>query len=274
MDHYCVFGNPIKQSRSPFIHQKFAEQTQQSLTYTTQLADIKMFTKAVNSFINTGGKGANVTAPFKEEALLLCDGLSETAKKAGAVNTLSFIDGKILGDNTDGYGLVQDLLRHNIPLKDSRILLLGAGGAARGVILPLLTQMPTSITIANRTESKAEQLCQQFSNNKLKGCSLDAISILSYDLIINATSASLSGTFPEIPADIITKHTFCYDMAYSKNPTPFLLWCKKHGAERMSDGLGMLVGQAAVSFKIWRNIMPEIDPVINQLKEKLENEQA
>jgi len=274
MDLYCVFGNPIKQSRSPYIHKEFAKQTQQALFYNAQFVDLKGFTSAVQEFIKSGGKGANVTAPFKEEALAICDQLSETANKAGAVNTLSFVNGKIIGDNTDGYGLVQDLFRNEFPIKESHILLLGAGGAAKGVITPLLAQMPANITIANRTAIKAEQLCQQFNSNRLQGCGLHSIPLLPYDLIINATSASLSGAFPDISSEIITEHTACYDMAYSKKLTPFLSWCEKQGAVKVVDGLGMLVGQAAVSFQIWRNVIPEIEIVIKQLKLKLKSEQA
>ena len=274
MDKYCVFGNPISHSRSPIIHQIFAEQTNQALTYTTQLAPKDGFAQAVNDFITAGGKGANVTLPFKEQALHLCDQLSEAAEQACAVNTLSFINDKIVGDNTDGFGLVQDLLRNKLTLKGSRILLLGAGGAAKGIILPLLAQNPESITIANRTISKAEQLYKQFNDEKIQACGFEQIPLLPFDIIINATSASLSGTFPEISADLIINTTACYDMVYGKELTPFLLWAQQQGAAKVIDGLGMLVGQAAVSFKIWRNIMPEIYPVIKQLKEKLETEKT
>ncbi|MGL1957252.1 MAG: shikimate dehydrogenase [Colwellia sp.] len=266
MDQYRVFGNPIKQSRSPFIHQSFASSTQQTLDYQSQFIELDDFVASVKKFIAQGGKGANVTAPFKEQALALADHLTDRARLAGAVNTLSFNDGKIYGDNTDGEGLVQDLLRHKVLLKDARILLLGAGGAAKGVVLPLLAQQPLSITIANRTVSKAEQLCQQFNDNKLSACGFAETENQSYDLIINATSASLSGNLPAISAQLINNKTICYDMVYAKGLTPFLLWAKQQGAKRVIDGLGMLVGQAAVSFYLWRGVKPQVEAVITELK--------
>jgi len=272
MDQYCVFGNPIKHSRSPFIHQLFAEQTKQALTYTTQLVPLDGFEKAVHEFIVAGGKGANVTVPFKEKALLLCDQLSEVAQQAGAVNTLSFINGGIIGDNTDGHGLVNDLLRHKVILAQSRILLLGAGGAAKGVVLPLLAHNPASIIIANRTVNKAEQLCTQFNDNRLQARGFDQINSHTFDLIINATSASLRGTFPTIPAKLITTNTVCYDMVYGKKLTSFLVWAQQQGATQVIDGLGMLVEQAAASFYIWRGILPDVETVIEQLKQTLTQE--
>ncbi|MCP5077932.1 MAG: shikimate dehydrogenase [Psychromonas sp.] len=272
MDQYRVFGNPIKHSRSPFIHQCFAKATKQALNYETHLADLNGFSSAITEFIAQGGKGANVTVPFKEQALEISDELSERARLAGAVNTLSFNNGKIYGDNTDGEGLVQDLLRNNVLLEGGRILLLGAGGAAKGVILPLLAQNPTSIVIANRTASKAEALIEQFNDGKLEACGFEQTSKKIYDVIINATSASLSGKLPTISASIITENTVCYDMVYSKELTPFLDWARAQGAAKVIDGIGMLVGQAAVSFNIWRGIKPEVETVIEQLKASLAQE--
>jgi len=272
MDQYRVFGNPIKQSRSPFIHQSFAQTTKQAISYETSFVELGNFTTAVNEFIGQGGKGANVTVPFKEEALELADELSERARLAGAVNTLSFSKGKIYGDNTDGEGLVQDLLRNNVKLENSRILLLGAGGAARGVILPLLAKNPNSIVIANRTVSKAENLVEQFNSSKLSASGFEQASDQVYDIIINATSASLTGTLPAITASTVTKNTVCYDMVYGKNLTPFLVWAKAQGAAKVIDGLGMLVGQAAESFFIWRGVKPEVEAVIEQLKKALAQE--
>ena len=202
MDQYRVFGNPIKQSRSPFIHQSFAQATKQQLNYEIQFAELDGFSDAVVKFIAQGGKGANVTAPFKEQALAMSDELSERARLAGAVNTLSFKDGKIYGDNTDGEGLVQDLLRNKVQLDNSRILLLGAGGAAKGVILPLLAQKPASIVIANRTVSKAQALIEQFDDGRLSACGFEQTSGKIYDVIINATSASLSGKLPTISSSL------------------------------------------------------------------------
>jgi len=272
MDQYRVFGNPIKQSRSPFIHQSFAQATKQILNYQSQFVGLDGFIAEITAFIEQGGKGANVTAPFKEQALEISDELSERARLAGAVNTLSFIDGKIYGDNTDGEGLVQDLLRNNVLLENCRILILGAGGAAKGVVLPLLAQNPKSITIANRTVSKAESIIAQFNESKLNACSFEKTSTVSYDLIINATSASLSGKLPTIPSSIITENTVCYDMVYSKALTPFLVWAKAQGAIKVIDGLGMLVGQAAESFTFWRGVTPEVTTVIEELKLSLAQE--
>jgi len=276
MDQYRVFGNPIKQSRSPYIHQTFAKSTDQQLSYQSELVEISAFSEIIGQFSQAGGKGANITVPFKEQALLLCDQLSERARLAGAVNTLSFVEDKILGDNTDGLGLVQDLLRHNIVLNNSRILLLGAGGAAKGVILPLLEQQPKLIVIANRTISKAEDLCTHFSLNekceKLSACGYEEIKHQEFDLIINATSASLSGSVPPISKNLVKVKTVCYDMVYGKELTPFLSWSKGLGAEQLIDGLGMLVGQAAESFAIWRGIKPEVETVIDNLRIALTKE--
>ena len=188
------------------------------------------------------------------------------------MNTLIFKEGKIYGDNTDGEGLVQDLLRNSVQLKGSRILLLGAGGAAKGVILPLLAQQPASIVIANRTVSKAESLIEQFNDIRLKACGFEQISGNTYEVIINATSASLSGKLPAIPPSIIAENTTCYDMAYGKDLSPFLIWAKTHGALKIIDGIGMLVGQAAVSFNIWRGVKPDVGTVIEQLKISLAQE--
>jgi shikimate dehydrogenase len=263
---YCVFGNPIAHSRSPDIHQAFAKQTHKEIVYTKQFVELDDFTTAVKSFMELGGKGANVTVPFKEQALELADELSERATLAGAVNTLTFKDGKIYGDNTDGEGLVQDLIRNNVILNGSRILIIGAGGAAKGVLLPLLSQQPLAITIVNRTVSKAEKLCEHFADKRVKACSLSEVSKQDYDLIINATSASLSGKLPAISSELINKNVTCYDMVYGNDETSFLKWAREHGAINLIDGLGMLVGQAAVSFSIWYDVNPKTLPVINTLR--------
>ncbi|NQZ21267.1 MAG: shikimate dehydrogenase [Colwellia sp.] len=265
MDQYRVFGNPIKQSRSPIIHQSFAEQTQQQLNYQSEYVELDQFEQTVKDFAKNGGKGANITVPFKEQALRICDQLTERARLAGAVNTLCFVDGKILGDNTDGQGLVQDLLNNKVQLKTSRILLLGAGGAAKGVILPLLAQLPESIVIANRTIAKAENLIKQFNNKKLSALGFAELGDEKFDLIINATSASLSGNVPPIAKELAV-NTYCYDMVYGNELTPFLQWAKDNGATKVMDGLGMLVGQAAESFRIWRDVHPEVISVLHQLR--------
>jgi len=270
---YRVLGNPIKHSRSPVIHQEFAKSTNQNINYETQLVALDGFVETINQLVTDGAKGANITVPFKEQALALCDELSPEAKKAGAVNTLSFKDGKIIGNNTDGLGLVQDLLRNKVTLKNKRILLLGAGGAAKGVILPLLDQQPTSIVIANRTVSKAESLCLQFSTDKLTAIGFEQVdNEPSFDLIINATSASLSGNIPPIGDSVIHMNITCYDMVYGKELTPFLIWAQQAGAKKIIDGLGMLVGQAAESFNIWRGVMPNTETVLENLRSNIQNE--
>ncbi|MGV2873184.1 shikimate dehydrogenase [Colwellia sp. E150_009] len=266
MDQYRVFGNPIKQSRSPFIHQCFAEETSQLLNYETQFAELDGFNQAVAKFINQGGKGANVTAPFKEQAMAMCDELTAHAKFSGAVNTLTFKDGKIYGDTTDGVGLVNDLLANNVKLENKRILLLGAGGASKGVVLPLLDQNPESITIANRTVSKAQSIVEQYTNKPLSACSFDEANEQVFDIIINATSAGLTGKGLPIAESLITTNSICYDMTYGKDLTPFLQKAKALNAKKVIDGLGMLVGQAAESFYIWRGIKPNVDSVILKLK--------
>jgi shikimate dehydrogenase len=269
MDQYRVFGNPIKQSRSPFIHQSFAKATGQELNYEIQFAEEDGFNQAVTQFIAQGGKGANVTAPFKEQAMAMCDKLTEHAKFSGAVNTLSFKDGKIYGDTTDGVGLVNDLLNHDVCLNNSRILLLGAGGASKGVVLPLLNQDPKSLTIANRTVSKAEAIVEQYSNQPVSACSFEEANEQEFDVIINATSAGLTGIGLPISEKIITTNSVCYDMTYGKELTPFLQKAKEQKAKQIIDGVGMLVGQAAESFYIWRGIRPNVDSVILELKSSL-----
>ncbi len=269
MDNYYVYGNPIKQSRSPYIHQQFALQTEQHMCYSAQLIATNEFTQRVKDAVQLGAKGANVTVPFKEQALLLCDHLSERAKQAGAVNTLCFKDGFIHGDNTDGLGLVQDLIQNKVELNNIKVLILGAGGAVRGIILPLLEQQVSEIIIANRTVSKAEKLCAQFTNNKITACGFEDIALQRYDLIINGTSASLSGNIPPISTQLISNNTVCYDMVYGNKLTPFLQWAEQNKAKQVLDGLGMLVAQAAESFYIWRGIKPEPDEVLKQLRAEL-----
>lgn len=270
MDQYRVFGNPIAQSKSPFIHQHFAHQTDQQLNYESELVEVGGFAQAVHQLIKNNGKGANVTAPFKEEAFALCDELSTRAKLSGAVNTLVFKNGLIYGDTTDGIGLVGDLIRHHIQLTGASILLLGAGGAAKGVVQSLLEQNPKSLTIANRTISKAEAIIEQYRNEPIQACTFEQASTESYDIIINATSAGLSGDNIPISEDVIRQANTCYDMVYGKEPTPFLKTAQKLAVVHVIDGLGMLVGQAAESFNIWRNVMPDVTPVLKTLRHTLE----
>jgi shikimate dehydrogenase len=270
MDHYAVFGNPIKQSKSPFIHTLFAQQTQEKIVYSAIEPAVDNFNAALKDFFATQGKGCNVTAPFKEQAYQYAQKLTERAELAGAVNTLKLSDdGIIIGDNTDGAGLVLDLKNNHIPLKGARILLIGAGGAARGVCAPLLAEQPKELIIANRTFSKAQTLTTIFT--KLGNVSACEFSELSgqFDLIINSTSASLHGEVPLISARLIRPETAIYDMMYSAQATPFNAWAKEQGARLTIDGLGMLVGQAAESFAIWRGVKPDTQQVLKELRHNL-----
>ena len=273
---YVVIGNPIAHSKSPQIHALFAAQfphhpAVEGFFYDRLLAPIDGFAAAVGDFAAAGGRGANVTVPFKEDAFRFAAELSARAQAAGAVNTLKRLpSGDWLGDNTDGAGLVADILRH-VSIRDRRILLLGAGGAARGVILPLIAQQPASLSLANRTLSKAEGLLKQFS-------SLSAIPLLAhefshlnseYDLIINATSASLSGERLPISDAVFAPNTLAYDMMYGKDETPFLAQAREAGVALRVDGLGMLVGQAAEAFELWTGLRPDVAPVLAWMRGQL-----
>jgi len=272
IDRYAVFGNPIAHSKSPQIHTLFAEQTKQSLLYTAELAEIGQFDQAVKDFIKHNGKGLNVTVPFKEDAWKLANQHSDRAKRAGAVNTLKLEqDGSLYGDTTDGVGLVRDLMKnHHIKIKDKTILIIGAGGAVRGILEALLEQHPASLLIANRTKQKAVQLAKDFSNlGNINGCGLDEISNNSFDIVINGTSASLQGDLPALPDSIFNKHTCSYDMMYAAQPTVFMQWSIDNGVKQVFDGLGMLVEQAAESFYIWRGIKAETSAVIKLVRETL-----
>ena len=269
IDRYGVMGYPVSHSRSPVIHRLFAIQTGQDIQYELlQVAPDKLET-AVRQFQRTGGKGLNVTAPHKAEVAKLCDELSERANTAGAVNTLSFKEGKIHGDNTDGIGLLRDLvINHSVNLEGSHVLILGAGGATRGIVGPLLEMQPASLRIANRTIGKAEALVEHFSHfGPVSACRFNVIPVTQkYDLIINATSAGVKGETPPYPEAAVTPETFCYDLAYGLQPTPFSEWAHEHGAEKSVMGWGMLVEQAAESFHIWRGVRPDTAPVLKQMK--------
>ncbi|WP_295472010.1 shikimate dehydrogenase [uncultured Pseudomonas sp.] len=271
MDHYVVFGNPIGHSKSPLIHSLFAEQTGQALDYRTALAPLDDFAAFARAFFATG-RGANVTVPFKEQAFALADRLTERARRAGAVNTLARqADGTLLGDNTDGAGLVRDLtVNAGLSLRGKRILVLGAGGAVRGALEPLLAEGPAVVTIANRTLEKAEQLVQEFADlGPLSASGFDWLEE-PVEVIINATSASLSGERPPIAASLIQPGmTFCYDMMYAKEPTTFCRWAAEQGALQAMDGLGMLVEQAAEAFELWRGVRPDSAPVLAELRRQL-----
>lgn len=274
-DQYCVFGNPIAQSRSPQIHTDFAAQTDEDISYSAQLVELGGFDKAASAFFARGGRGINITAPFKEDAYRFAHRLSPGARIAGAVNTLALESGgEIVGHTTDGAGLVADLLRQAQPLKDQNILLLGAGGAVRGVLAPLLEMQPTKLTIANRTYEKALQLAKGFGGyGPIDACPMAELCEQKFDLIINGTSASLSGSAIDLSPEILADGSFCYDMVYSANPTAFMDWASANGANT-SDGLGMLVGQAAESFRIWRGVSVDIVKVIATLRAEMLNGQS
>lgn len=270
MDRYAVMGNPVAHSKSPRIHALFAAQTNQQLQYDAILVEKGGFREAVAGFLQHGGKGLNITVPFKEDAWALAATRSERAEVAGAVNTLVLDEsGRHFGDNTDGAGLVRDLLyNHGAVLMNKRLLLVGAGGAARGVIEPLLDETPALLVIANRTAGKAVELARMFCGiGQIEGCGLNDIDGQTFDIIINATAASLSGEVPALPESIVTADSWCYDMMYANKPTAFMAWSQRLGAARSMDGLGMLVEQAAESFCLWRNVRPDTGPVIRALRQ-------
>ncbi|TMP26639.1 shikimate dehydrogenase [Pseudoalteromonas rubra] len=270
MDKYAVFGNPIKHSKSPAIHTQFAGQFNSVIEYRAILAELSEFESTVMEFFAQGGQGANVTLPFKERAYQLAGQLTERARLAGAVNTLMpQPDGTLLGDNTDGAGLVADLLRHTETLSGARILLIGAGGAARGCIFPLLQAGAATVVIANRTAEKAQQLAQLFGEyGEVQGVALNDIPDKHYDLVINSTSSSVTGQVPDIAPQHVSNCSLAYDMFYSDQQTAFLAWVAEYNAKALCvDGMGMLVGQAAEAFALWRGQMPEVAPVLNAMKE-------
>ncbi|MCL5425696.1 MAG: shikimate dehydrogenase [Gammaproteobacteria bacterium] len=269
-DRYCVFGNPIKHSKSPLIQAEFAHQVQQTIEYTAQEAPLDGFAGAWHAFVDAGGRGANVTVPFKGEAFALCDTLSHRARRAGAVNTLIVGgNGRTYGDNTDGVGLVRDLAYHRVALTGKRVLVVGAGGAVRGILEPLLAEQPCEVVVVNRTAAKAEQLASDFADlGNIQGGGFETVSGL-FDVVINGTSASLSGDLPPLPDELFAANAWAYDMMYGSEPTVFLQWAGPRGA-KLLDGLGMLVEQAAESFFLWRNVRPETAPVREMLRHSLE----
>ena len=268
-DRYVVIGNPVAHSKSPDIHARFAAQTAQNLQYERLLAPLGGFEEAVRSFIRDGGKGANVTVPFKLDAYALATDLSERARAAGAVNTLAFDGARIVGDNTDGIGLVTDIVRNGgVALNGKRILLLGAGGAARGALLPLLAEKPACLVIANRSVDKAQALAQHFGAGGEVRASDYASLQQAFDIVINATSASLADDLPPVPQRVFAAGSLAYDMMYAKEPTVFLRFAQAHGAA-IRDGLGMLVEQAAEAFYGWRGVRPDTAPVLDALRKTM-----
>ncbi|MGJ7456616.1 shikimate dehydrogenase [Halomonas sp. MA07-2] len=268
-DRYCVFGHPVTHSKSPAIHAAFAAQIGEALEYTAIEAPLDDFAGAWRRFVAEGGRGANVTVPFKEEAFRLCDTLSQRARRAGAVNTLLLgKNGLTYGDTTDGVGLVRDLKRHGVTLAGVRLLVLGAGGAVRGVLAPLLAEGPASLRVANRTAAKAEALAADFRDlGEIAGGGFNAVAG-RFDVVINGTSASLAGDLPPLPDELFAAGATAYDMMYGAAPTVFLRWATERGA-RPVDGLGMLVEQAAESFFQWRGKRPDTPPVLEALRASL-----
>jgi shikimate dehydrogenase len=267
---YGVIGHPVAHSRSPFIHGFFARETGQHMVYRMHDVSPERLQPFVIDFWKRGGKGLNVTVPHKINAGSLVREMSQRAARAGAVNTLLMDAHGITGDNTDGAGLVRDLTQNlKVILNGSRILVVGSGGAARGVVGPLLDESPAVLVIAGRSAHRADALSGQFETfGAVAGCGLDAIPAMAFDLVINATSAGLAGEVPALPASAITPGTFCYDMSYGSGSaeTAFLTWARKHGCERSAQGWGMLVEQAAESFELWRGVRPATGPVLAALK--------
>lgn len=269
VDRYAVFGNPVRHSRSPQIHAAFAAQTGQALSYRAHLIELGRFDQDARDFFAGGGRGANVTVPFKLDAFALAGELSERARRAGAVNTLALRDDGILfGDNTDGVGLTRDITGNlGWQLAERRILILGAGGAVRGILEPLLRHEPDLVVIANRTVEKAQQLARSFGDiGEVRACRFEGLAGNQFDIIINATSASLAGELPPLPGDMLNDGCCCYDLMYSADPTPFMVWAASEMAWAVADGLGMLVEQAAESFNLWRGVPPATRPVIEMLR--------
>ena len=273
LSKYTVFGNPIAQSKSPVIHSMFAEQASLIIEYDRTFATQESFIPALsNFFIDADAKGCNVTSPFKEQVAKWVNDLSPAATIAGAVNTvIRKEDGTFLGDTTDGKGLVQDFDRLNLPVKGACILLLGAGGAARGVLQSILALEPSLLMVANRTEKKAIQLASLIPQDNFVGVGLHQLKAFQqpFDLIINSTSASLTGQLPTIPDSVISRSPNVYDMSYADKPTVFLQHAKNLGVLNTFDGLGMLVGQAAESFYLWTGFRPDVSPVIDKLRSRL-----
>lgn len=274
MDHYCVMGHPIGHSKSPWIHARFAELTGQVLQYDKQLVPLEGFASAVHQFFAQGGRGCNVTVPFKFEAARLADHTSERAQLAQAANTLSFHEGSVRADNTDGPGLVNDIQRNaGFDLAGRRLLLIGAGGASAGVLARLIETQPASLTVANRTVDKAHALVARHEplallhKTELLAQSLQGLEG-DFDVIINATSSSLGGDAVPVPASTLKPGALAYDMMYGPAAQGFMTWAQEHGASAR-DGLGMLVEQAAEAFLIWRGVLPPSQQVLAELRATL-----
>lgn len=276
-DAYAVFGNPIKHSKSPQIHRLFAAQTQQDLNYEKQLVELEGFESAAQAFFQGAGCGLNITVPFKTQAYEYADQLNQRARQAGAVNTLiKQDDGRVVGDNTDGVGMLRDITANLAwQVEAKSVLVLGAGGAVRGILGPLLLHKPKVVVIANRTVEKAVQLAMGFKKEaekagcKIIACGFSDLNDSQFDLLINGTAASLAGDLPPLPDSLLSRDAACYDMMYGAEPTVFMQWAQQHGAVAVADGLGMLVEQAAESFYLWRGVRPDTKAVIEQLRAEL-----
>jgi shikimate dehydrogenase len=269
-DRYAVIGNPVAHSKSPAIHSKFAELTGEAIRYDAVLSPLDEFASVVAKFAGSGGKGANVTLPFKEEAFALASELTERARSARAVNTLTFRGSAIAGDNTDGCGLVRDLKSNlEFTIRARRVLLLGAGGAARGVLLPLVTEQPSAIVIANRTIAKARDLATSLqhagTDSAVSACGYDDLAGEAFDLVINATSTGLTDTPLALPKGLYRPGALAYDLVYGR-ATAFMRQARGDGAASTSDGLGMLVEQAAESFFLWRGVRPPTRAIVSSLR--------
>lgn len=266
-DRYAVIGNPIGHSKSPLIHGSFARQTRQDLAYTAIEGSIDGFEEQVRAFGQGGGKGMNVTAPFKLRAYELATDRLERARLAGATNALKFEGERILADNFDGVGLVSDIQRNlGVALSGRRVLLLGAGGAARGALLPFLSQSPAALVVVNRTVEKAVALAREFgAAGPVTACGYHDLAGERFDLVVNATSASLRAELPPVPAEVMVGATLAYELAYGKGLTPFLRLAQNAGVPRLADGVGMLVEQAAEAFAWWRGVRPETAALITEL---------
>lgn len=266
---FAVFGNPIKHSRSPLIHAGFAAQCDLRLEYRAVRVELGDFKRAANAFFAGGGAGLNVTVPFKEEAAALCQNLTTRARRAAAVNTVwRDSDAVLHGDNTDGVGLVRDMIANlGWTVQGTRILIIGAGGAVRGVLEPLLRELPASVYIVNRTVERAQNLAQEFGElGDISAGGYNDLGGLQFDLVVNANSAGLSGETPDLSSGILSERCCCYDLLYGAEPTPFMRWAAHNTAWAVSDGLGMLVEQAAEAFYVWHRQRPETQPVIQQLR--------
>jgi shikimate dehydrogenase len=269
-DAYGLFGHPVHHSWSPFIHGMFARQTAQDMTYRLYESPPERFRSDVLEFFTRGGCGINVTVPHKQAAADLVNELTPRAERADAVNTIVRRDEGLVGDNTDGAGLLADLTRNlGLAWTAPRVLLLGAGGAARGALEPLLSLQPAVIVVANRTGERALALAREFAAlGEVQACEFGRVEQRPFDLIVNATSASLRGEVPLIPIDTVGPATTCYDMAYGTGETPFVAWARRLGAARAEQGWGMLVEQAAEAFELWRGVRPETAPVLAALRSR------